>query len=90
VPCRWYSERTASGSRWSTIGQNCRPATELNTDVAAVGVDNDNVYAFNRGAHPMIVFDRHGNFLRSVLGRRRLQARARRLYVARRHDFPDR
>jgi DNA-binding beta-propeller fold protein YncE len=35
-------------------------------EVAAVGVDaNDNVYAFNRGAHPMIVFDRQGNFLRS-------------------------
>ncbi len=38
----------------------------FNADVAAVGVDkNDNVYAFNRGAHPMIVFDRDGNFLRS-------------------------
>jgi DNA-binding beta-propeller fold protein YncE len=36
------------------------------TDVAAVGVDSrDNVYAFNRGAHPMLVFDRDGNFLRS-------------------------
>jgi len=35
-------------------------------EVAAVGVDrNDNVYAFNRGEHPMIVFDRDGNFLRS-------------------------
>ena len=35
-------------------------------DVAAVGVDRqDRVYAFNRGAHPMIVFDRDGNFLRS-------------------------
>ena len=35
-------------------------------DVAAVGVDtHDNVYAFSRGAHPMIVFDRNGNFLRS-------------------------
>jgi len=35
-------------------------------EVAAVGVDhNDNVYAFNRGEHPMIVFDREGNFLRS-------------------------
>jgi hypothetical protein len=34
-------------------------------DVAAVGVDrDDNVYAFNRGAHPMIVFDRDGNCLR--------------------------
>lgn len=35
-------------------------------EVAAVGVDaQDNVYAFNRGEHPMMVFDRQGNFLRS-------------------------
>ncbi len=35
-------------------------------DVAAVGVDRwDNVYAFNRGPHPMVVFDRDGKFLRS-------------------------
>ena len=35
-------------------------------DVAAVGVDSeDQVYVFNRGEHPMIVFDRDGNFLRS-------------------------
>jgi len=35
-------------------------------EVATVGVDaHDNVYAFNRGEHPMMVFDRHGNFLRS-------------------------
>ena len=35
-------------------------------DVAAVGVDSkDHVYVFNRGEHPMIVFDRDGNFLRS-------------------------
>jgi hypothetical protein len=35
-------------------------------EVAAVGVDGaDNVYVFNRGEHPMIVFDREGNFLRS-------------------------
>jgi outer membrane protein assembly factor BamB len=35
-------------------------------EVAAVGVDNDdNVYCFNRGEHPMMVFDRDGNFLRS-------------------------
>jgi hypothetical protein len=25
----------------------------------------DNVYVFNRGEHPMMVFDRDGNFLRS-------------------------
>jgi streptogramin lyase len=35
-------------------------------DVAAVGIDrHDNVYAFNRSEHPMVVFDRAGNFLRS-------------------------
>ncbi len=35
-------------------------------EAAAVGVDSkDNVYVFNRGEHPMIVFDRDGNFLRS-------------------------
>ncbi len=35
-------------------------------EVAAVAVDaHDNVYAFNRGEHPMMVFDRTGNFLRS-------------------------
>ena len=31
------------------------PGQEFNADVAAVGVDKqDNVYAFNRGAHPMV------------------------------------
>jgi DNA-binding beta-propeller fold protein YncE len=35
-------------------------------DVAAVAVDKtDRVYVFNRGEHPMMVFDRDGNFLRS-------------------------
>src|SRR6266550_3532353 len=35
-------------------------------EVGAVGVDsNDNVYVFNRGDHPMMVFDPDGNFLRS-------------------------
>ena len=35
-------------------------------DVAAVAVDKqDNVYVYCRGEHPMIVFDRAGNFLRS-------------------------
>ena len=36
------------------------------TDVASVAVDSkDRVYVFNRGAHPMIVFDRDGNFVKS-------------------------
>ena len=35
-------------------------------EAAAVGVDSkDNVYVFNRGEHPVIVFDREGNFLSS-------------------------
>src|SRR5271156_4955008 len=35
-------------------------------DVAAGGVDRqDRVYAFNRGEHPVAVFDAQGNFLRS-------------------------
>jgi hypothetical protein len=35
-------------------------------EVGGVGVDrHDNVYVFNRGEHPMIIFDREGNFLRS-------------------------
>ena len=35
-------------------------------EVAAVGCDaDDNVYAFNRGEHPMIVFDKDGNFIES-------------------------
>ncbi|HLF05092.1 MAG TPA: peptidyl-alpha-hydroxyglycine alpha-amidating lyase family protein [Dehalococcoidia bacterium] len=35
-------------------------------ECAAVGVDSkDNVYVFNRGAHPMIIFDKQGHFLRS-------------------------
>src|SRR6202049_3545228 len=42
------------------------PGMEFNADVAAVGVDkDDNVYAFNRGKHPMCVFDRDGNLLRT-------------------------
>jgi hypothetical protein len=35
-------------------------------EVGGVGIDrHDNVYVFNRGEHPMIIFDREGNFLRS-------------------------
>ncbi len=35
-------------------------------DCAAVGVDSkDNVYAFNRGDHPVAIFDKDGNLLRT-------------------------
>src|SRR5437667_10915831 len=34
-------------------------------EATSVGVDaKDNVYVFNRGEHPVIVFDREGTFLR--------------------------
>lgn len=36
------------------------------TDVASVAVDRkDRIYVFNRGAHPMVVLDREGNFITS-------------------------
>jgi DNA-binding beta-propeller fold protein YncE len=36
------------------------------TDVASVAVDSkDRIYVFNRGAHPMVVLDREGNFIKS-------------------------
>jgi len=42
------------------------PELALNADVGGVGVDSkDQVYVFNRGPHPMLLFDREGNFLRS-------------------------
>ncbi len=66
------------------------PGMEFNADVAAVGVDkHDNVYAFNRGKHPMCVFDRDGNLLRTW-GEGVFPAAARRLHGARRHDLADR
>jgi hypothetical protein len=35
-------------------------------DVGGVAVDRqDRVYVFNRGGHPMVIFDRDGNFLKS-------------------------
>jgi len=35
-------------------------------EVAAIAIDgSDRVYVFNRGPHPMMVFDRQGNFVRS-------------------------
>ena len=38
-------------------------------DAAAVAVDSkDRVYVFNRGEHPMIVFDRAGRFPRPTSG----------------------
>jgi hypothetical protein len=42
------------------------PAGWSFNEVGSVGVDrHDNVYVFSRSEHPVTVFDRHGNFLRS-------------------------
>ena len=57
---------------------------------AAVGVDRqDRVYAFNRGEHPIAVFDAEGNFLRSW-GEGVFTPAAWRPYGAGRHDLADR
>lgn len=52
--------------RYQVVEWGELPAGWQLNDVAAVAVDrNDRVYVFNRGAHPMVVFDRDGRFLRS-------------------------
>lgn len=48
------------------IGWPQLPAGWSFVEVAGVATDaHDNVYVFNRGAHPMMVFDAAGHFLRS-------------------------
>ena len=50
-----------SGEDWGTL-----PDGWTYKEATAVAVDaRDNVYVFNRGNHPVIVFDRDGKFLRS-------------------------
>ena len=50
-----------SGSDWGNLPENW-----TYQEATAVGVDSkDNVYVFNRGTHPMVVFDSSGNLLRT-------------------------
>ena len=57
------------------------------TDVASVAVDSkDRIYVFNRGAHPMVVLDRDGQF-HQELGRRPVQPRARPAHRRRRQSL---
>ena len=50
-----------SGEDWGDM-----PADWTYKEATSVGVDSkDNVYVFNRGTHPMVVFDREGNLLRT-------------------------
>ena len=50
-----------SGSYWGNLPENW-----TYQEATAVGVDSkDNVYVFNRGTHPMVVFDSSGNLLRT-------------------------
>ena len=50
-----------SGEDWGSL-----PNGWTYKEATAVAVDSrDNVYVFNRGGHPIIVYDRDGNFLRS-------------------------
>jgi DNA-binding beta-propeller fold protein YncE len=48
------------------VGWGQLPENWSFVEATSVAVDaSDNVYVFNRGAHPVIVFDRDGNFRRS-------------------------
>jgi len=50
-----------SGDNWGKL-----PEGWFYKEATSVDVDSkDNVYVFNRGNHPMIVFDRNGNIVRS-------------------------
>jgi sugar lactone lactonase YvrE len=60
--------RLGSGGFTFTVRQDWAklPAEIVLGDVAAVGVDShDRIYAFNRGEHPVAVFDNAGNLLRT-------------------------
>lgn len=60
--------RLGSGSLWFEPVENWEklPAGWTLIDVVGVTVDpSDNVYVFHRGEHPVIVFDRDGNVLRT-------------------------
>lgn len=50
-----------TGANWGTLpaGANYKEATSVAVD------SQDNVYVFNRGTHPMVVFDSEGNLLRT-------------------------
>ena len=50
-----------SGDDWGDLpeGWSFKEATSVAVDA------NDNVYVFNRGEHPVIVFDRHGSVINS-------------------------
>ncbi len=51
----------ALGDNWGSLPEGWKYQ-----EGTAVAVDSkDNVYVFNRGGHPIIVYDREGNFLRS-------------------------
>src|SRR6266436_7438602 len=53
--------------RYRVVENWAKPPDGWNlTDVASVAVDSkDRIYAFNRGAHPMVVLDSSGNFIKS-------------------------
>ena len=55
------SEYEVSGNEWGEL-----PDGWLYEQIGCLTVDpRDNLYAFTRGEHPMIVLDRDSNFLRS-------------------------
>src|ERR1041384_1632466 len=76
--CRLKTHQAGHEKEWSMIVGNGDFRYRVNADwaklpegwsfkeVGGIGVDShDNVYVFNRGVHPMQVFDREGHSLRS-------------------------
>ena len=62
------AERLGTGAWSFEVNENWAkiPDEIVLGDCAAVGVDSkDNVYAFNRGDHPVAVFDQDGDLLRT-------------------------
>jgi DNA-binding beta-propeller fold protein YncE len=64
---QYVTERGGSAMNYRPVeGWGRLPAGWSYVEATSVGIDaKDNVYVFNRGAHPVIVFDREGNFLRA-------------------------
>ena len=59
----WRSVRTAWSTRSWRAGSSCPRAGRSSRSRASRSIRRDRVYVFNRGAHPVIVFDKDGRFL---------------------------
>src|SRR5438046_2684040 len=66
MPWRSCWARRGTGTRLPMAGRNCRPATNSTPMSRRSGSTSTTMsMPYNRGKHPMCVFDREGNLLRS-------------------------